>query len=116
MQQKYCDQGRSTTCPICPARSSCGSGEIPRNASMFPSMKSRLCVIDNEGSTTQRISLLGSSTTCAAIRLREREKTLRSPDPDPLPLQVAGRGVPPLGYQETPASSPIAVNSSAKAD
>src|SRR5215470_12153620 len=42
MQQKYCDQGRSVallkiTRPMLRARSSCGSGGKPRNASIFPS-------------------------------------------------------------------------------
>jgi hypothetical protein len=40
MQQKYCDHVRSIplskmTCPMCRARSSCGSGK-PRNASILP--------------------------------------------------------------------------------
>ena len=45
MQQKYCDHGRSTALlrivwPIFLARSSCGWGGVPRNASIFPWTKS----------------------------------------------------------------------------
>src|SRR3984893_3978582 len=70
MQQKYCDQGRSTvlstiTWPTRRACNSCGSGGKPRKPSSFPSMKS--CIGFTDGLTTQLMSLLGSIPTCAAI-------------------------------------------------
>ena len=66
MQQKYCDQGRSTellttTWPMLRARNSCGSGGKPRNASTFPSAKSSMGGID--GLVIQLMSLAGSSPT-----------------------------------------------------
>ena len=47
MQQKYCDQGRSTavltmTWPICRVRRSCGSGGKARNASILPCSNSSI--------------------------------------------------------------------------
>src|SRR6266478_6416619 len=73
MQQKYCDQGRSTvlstiTWPTRRACNSCGSGGKPRKPSSFPSMKS--CIGFTDGLTTQLMSLLGSIPTCAAIGAR----------------------------------------------
>src|SRR5712675_1957547 len=70
MQQKYCDQGRSTelltiTCPMLRARNSCGSGGKPRNASTFPWAKSSMGGIDVL--VIQRMSLAGSSPTWAAM-------------------------------------------------
>src|SRR6516162_2725199 len=70
MQQKYCDQGRSTavltsTCPTCRARSSWGCGGKPKKASICPCAKSSSGL--TEGSVTQWKSLPGSRPTWPAI-------------------------------------------------
>src|SRR5207245_4383560 len=68
MQQKYCDHGRSMalltiTRPILRARSSCGSGGKPGNASIFPAAHSSIGV--GEEPVPRAIAVAGSSPTCA---------------------------------------------------
>src|SRR5271165_2555038 len=61
MQQKYCDHGRSTellktTWPIPRARNCCGSGGVPRKASILPSTKSSTGLTD--GSVPDPVDIL----------------------------------------------------------
>src|SRR5262245_43037910 len=91
MQQKYCDQGRSTvlstiTWPTRRACNSCGSGGKPRKPSSFPSMKS--CIGFTDGLTTQLMSLPGSIPTCATIGARNKCWASPARLPDNLTFQV----------------------------